>query len=96
MGDLVSTYKFGGMEKVLKIPGENILFPYLADFWRLPTVLIFWSPPLSTKLAMSNIKNLQTINSGDDVEKGNVGGKVNWYSYNVVHYGEQYGSSSKN
>jgi len=84
------------MGKVLKIPGENILFPCLADIWRLPTVLSFWSPPLSTKLAISNIKNLQTINAGEDVEKGNVGGKVSWYSHYVVHYGEQYGSSSKN
>ena len=38
-------------------------------------------------------KNLQTINAGEDVEKGCiVGGNVNWYSY----YGEQYGDSLKN
>ena len=66
------------MGKVLKIPGENILFPWLTGFGRLPVVLSFWSPPLSTKLVTSNIKNLQTINTGEDVEKGNVGGNVNW------------------
>ena len=66
------------MGEVLKIPGENILFPWLAGLGRLPVVLSFWSPPLSTKLATSNIKNLQTINTGEDVEKGNVGGNVNW------------------
>ena len=41
-------------------------------------------------------KNLQTINVREDVEKREpsytVGRNVHWYS----HYGEQYGSSSKN
>ena len=41
-------------------------------------------------------KNLQTINAGEDLEKGEcsstVGGNVNGYSY----YGEQYGDSFKN
>ena len=40
--------------------------------------------------------NLQAINSGQSVEKGEpsyiVGRKVNWYS----HYGEQYGGFFKN
>ena len=44
---------------------------------------------------MAIIKNLQTINAGEGVEKREpsctVGGNVNWYS----HYGEQYGGSSK-
>ena len=39
--------------------------------------------------------NLQTINTGEGVEKREpsytVGGNVNWYS----HYGEQYGGSLK-
>ena len=42
------------------------------------------------------IKNLQTINAGEGVEKRvpycTDGGNVNWYS----HYGEQYGGSLKN
>ena len=41
-------------------------------------------------------KNLQTINAGEGVEKGEpscpVGGKVNWHS----HYVEQYGGSLNN
>ena len=41
-------------------------------------------------------KSLQTINSGEDVEKREcsctVGGNVNWYS----HYGRRYGESLKN
>ena len=41
-------------------------------------------------------KNLQTINAGEGMEKGEpsytVGGNVNWYS----HYGELYGGSLKN
>ena len=41
-------------------------------------------------------KNLQTINTGEGVEKREpsytVGGSVNWYS----HCGEQYGGSFKN
>jgi len=41
-------------------------------------------------------KNLQTINTGEHVEKREpsytVGGSVNWYS----HCGEQYGGSFKN
>ena len=40
-------------------------------------------------------KNLQTINTGEGMEKREpsytVGGNVNWYS----HYGEQYGVSFK-
>ena len=40
------------------------------------------------------VKNLQTINAGEDVEKRKhactLGGNVNWYR----HYGEQYGHSS--
>ena len=43
----------------------------------------------------ANIKSLQTINTGEGVEKKklfySVGGNVNWYS----HFGEQYRSSSK-
>ena len=45
---------------------------------------------------MAIIKNLQTVNAGEGVEKREpsytVGENVNWYS----HYGEQHGSSSKN
>ena len=45
---------------------------------------------------ISGSKNLQTKNTGEDVEKKEpsytVGGNVNWYS----HYGEQYGGSFKN
>ena len=45
---------------------------------------------------MAIIKNLQTVNAGEGVEKRElfytVGGNVNWCS----HYGEQYGSSLKN
>ena len=47
----------------------------------------------------SLIKNIETVNAGQDVEKMwkkksscTVGGKVNGYS----HYGEQYGDSLKN
>ena len=40
-------------------------------------------------------KSVQTINAGNDMEKGEpsctVGGNANWYS----HYGEQYGESLK-
>ena len=47
-------------------------------------------------IRMAIIKNLQTINSLEDVEKREssytVGGNVKWYS----HYGEQYGGSLKN
>ena len=46
-----------------------------------------------TPVRMAIIKNLQTINSGENVEKREpsctVGGNVNWYS----HYGEQYRDS---
>ena len=49
-----------------------------------------------TPVRMAIIKNIQTINAGDDVEKRElsytVGGNVNWYN----HYGEQYGRSFKN
>ena len=42
------------------------------------------------------IKNLQIINAGEGMEKREsfypAGGSVNWCS----HYGQQYGSSSKN
>ena len=45
---------------------------------------------------MAIIKNLQTVNAGEGVEKREpsytIGGNVNWYS----HYGDQYGSSLKN
>ena len=48
-----------------------------------------------TPVKMAIIKNLQTINSGVDVEEREysytVRGKGNWYS----HYGEQYGGSLK-
>ena len=48
-----------------------------------------------TPVRMATIKNLQTINAGEGVEKrepsSTVGGNVNWYS----HYGEQYGGSLK-
>ena len=46
-----------------------------------------------TLVRMATIKNLQTINAGEAVEKREpsytVGGNVNWCS----HYGEQYGGS---
>ena len=49
-----------------------------------------------TWVRMSIIKNLQTTNAGEGVEKREplytVGGNVNWYS----HDGEQYGGSLKN
>ena len=49
-----------------------------------------------TPVRMAIIKNLQTINAGEGVEKREpsctVGGNVNWHS----HYGEQYGGSLKN
>ena len=49
-----------------------------------------------TPVRMAIIKNLQTINAGERVEKRKpsctVGGNVIWYS----HYGEQYGGSLKN
>ena len=49
-----------------------------------------------TPVRMVAIKNLQTINAGEGVEKREpsytVGGNVNWCS----HYGEQYGGSLKN
>ena len=49
-----------------------------------------------TPVRMAIIKNLQTINAGEGVEKREpsctVGGNVNGYS----HYGEQYGGSLKN
>ena len=45
---------------------------------------------------IATIKNLQTIITGEGVEKREpsytVGGNANWYS----HYGEQYGDSFKN
>ena len=48
-----------------------------------------------TWVRMAIIKNLQTVNSGEGVEKrepsGTVGGNVNWCN----HYGEQYGGFSK-
>ena len=51
---------------------------------------------ITVRMAITNKKNLQTINAREDVEKRKpsytVGRTVNWYS----HYGEQYGSSSKN
>ena len=49
-----------------------------------------------TPVRMAIIKNLQTINAGEGVEKREpsytVGGNVNWCSL----YGEQYGGSFKN
>ena len=49
-----------------------------------------------TPVRMAIIKNLETINPGEGVEKREpsctVGRNVNWYS----HYGEQYGGSLKN
>ena len=49
-----------------------------------------------TPVRMAIIKNLQTINAGEGVEKREpsytVGGNVNWCS----HYGEQYRGSLKN
>ena len=49
-----------------------------------------------TPVRMVSSENLQTINSGEGVEKKEpscaVGGNVNWYS----QYGEQYGGSLKN
>ena len=49
-----------------------------------------------TPVKMATIKNLQTINSGEGVEKkeppDTVGRNVNWYN----HYGEQYEGSLKN
>ena len=48
-----------------------------------------------TPVRMAIIRNLQTTNAGEGVEKTacscTVGGNVNWYS----HYGEQYGGSFK-
>ena len=50
----------------------------------------------SHQLEWASSENLQTMNAGEGVEKGEhsctVGGNVNWYS----HYGEQYGGSLKN
>jgi len=49
-----------------------------------------------TPVKMATIKNLQTINSREGVEKkeppDTVGRNVNWYN----HYGEQYEGSLKN
>ena len=49
----------------------------------------------SILVRMAVIKNLQTMNAGEGVEKREpsytVGGNVNWYS----HYGELYGGSLK-
>ena len=48
-----------------------------------------------TPVRMAIIKNPQTINTAEDVERReptySVGGNVNWYN----HYGEQYGDSYK-
>ena len=50
----------------------------------------------SILVRMAIIKNLQTMNAGEGVEKREpsytVGGNVNWYS----HYGELYGGALKN
>ena len=50
----------------------------------------------SILVRMAVIKNLQTMNAGEGVEKREpsytVGGNVNWYS----HYGELYGGALKN
>ena len=49
-----------------------------------------------TPVRMAIIKNLQTVNAGEGVEKREpsyiAAGNVNWYS----HYGEQYRGSLKN
>ena len=49
-----------------------------------------------TPVIMVIIKNPQTTNDGEGLERREasytVGGNVNWYS----HYGEQYGGSLKN
>ena len=49
-----------------------------------------------TLVRVTSIKSLQTINTGEGVEKREpsytVGGNVIWYS----HYGEQYRGSLKN
>ena len=49
-----------------------------------------------TPVRMAIIKNVQTINTGEDVEKMEpsytVGGNVNWYNL----YGKQYAGSSEN
>ena len=49
-----------------------------------------------TPVRMAIIKNLETINAGESVEKRKhsftAGGNVNWYS----QFGEQYGGSLKN
>ena len=49
-----------------------------------------------TPVKMITIKNPQTLNAGEGVERRGpsyiIGGSVNWYS----HYGEQYGGSLKN
>ena len=48
-----------------------------------------------TLARMAIIKNSQTVNTGEGVERREpsytVGGNVNWYN----HYGEQYGGSLK-
>ena len=50
----------------------------------------------SILVRMTIIKNLQTMNAGEGVEKREpsytVGGNVNWYS----HYGELYGGALTN
>ena len=50
----------------------------------------------SILVRMAIIKNLQTMNAGEGVEKREpsyaVGGNVNWYS----HYGELYAGALKN
>jgi len=50
--------------------------------------------PVPVRMAV--IKNLQTIDAGEGIDKREssytIGGNVNWFS----HYGEQYGSFLKN
>ena len=56
----------------------------------------FFNDSMDIGNLISGSKSLQTINTGEDVEKREpsytVGGNVNWYS----HYREQYGGSFKN
>ena len=56
----------------------------------------YLSPRSFTVSGLTHKKNLQTVNSGDGVERMEpsyrIGGNVNWYS----HYGEQFGGSLKN
>ena len=56
----------------------------------------FFNDSMDIGNLISGSKSLQTINTGEDVEKRGpsytVGGNVNWYS----HYRDQYGGSLEN